>query len=116
MPTEPLVQVAGDDKVPSVDLVIEPNEIRTLPSWTAALCLKKSCLGRECREGRLRYSKRAGRRWVFGKWIREWLEHGEVQVKPKLDATAEPKAVPATKRRRRNQEPEPEGSDQPAAA
>jgi hypothetical protein len=107
-------EAADDDKFSSICHIIKPNEVRAPSGWRRVLGLPKSCLGRECREGRLRYSKRAGRRWILGKWILDWLEEGEVQAEPKVNATPEPKAVPATKRRRR--ERDRDGTDQPAAA
>jgi hypothetical protein len=36
-------------------------------------------LPREFRKKRLRYAKRAGRVWVLGSWVLEWLEAGEVK-------------------------------------
>lgn len=40
--------------------------------------LKKSTIRREIREGRLRVSKRAGRYFILGEWIIEWLRSGEL--------------------------------------
>jgi hypothetical protein len=42
------------------------------------LKLKRSTLRREIRERRLRVSKRAGRYFILGRWIREWIENGEL--------------------------------------
>jgi hypothetical protein len=44
----------------------------------AALRLKKSTVRREVRSRRLRISKRAGRYYILGKWLLEWLENGEL--------------------------------------
>ena len=40
--------------------------------------LKKSTIRRELREGRLRVSKRAGRYFLLGRWLIEWIESGEL--------------------------------------
>jgi hypothetical protein len=63
-------------------LVIEPNAVFTLAGARAALRLAKSTFRREVREGRLRVSCRAGRRWLLGKWLLEWLETGELSRGP----------------------------------
>ena len=41
---------------------------------------------REVREGRLRISKRAGRYYLLGAWLLEWLEAGEVTPRQKAIA------------------------------
>jgi hypothetical protein len=43
------------------------------------LRLKQSTIRREVREGRLRIAKRAGRYYLLGEWILEWLRGGEVK-------------------------------------
>ena len=45
---------------------IDPSALYTFPAASAALGLPASCLAREARLGRLRYAKRAGRRWTTG--------------------------------------------------
>jgi hypothetical protein len=59
-------------------LVIDPNAVFTLPGARAALRLAKSTFRREVREGRLRVSSRAGRRWLLGSWLLEWIAGGEL--------------------------------------
>jgi hypothetical protein len=58
----------------------------SLPQAGSALGLRKTTLRREAREGRLRVSKRGGRYFTTGAWLREWLESGEVVRTPKLAA------------------------------
>jgi hypothetical protein len=62
---------------------IEATAVYTLATATAALGLPKSSLSREIRQGRLRVSKRAGRYFILGSWLLEWLEGGERKRKEK---------------------------------
>jgi len=43
------------------------------------LRLKQSTIRREVREQRLRVSKRAGRYFILGRWLIEWIEAGELK-------------------------------------
>jgi hypothetical protein len=43
------------------------------------LGLKKHTLSREVREGRLRVSRRAGRNYLLGTWLWQWLVEGEIK-------------------------------------
>jgi hypothetical protein len=61
----------------AVTCTVEPTGVYALAAAGAMLGLPRSCLPREVRLGRLRVSKRAGRYWVIGKWLLEWLEAGE---------------------------------------
>jgi hypothetical protein len=70
--------------------VIEPTAVYTGESLRAALGLPKSTVGREVRLGRLRVTKRAGKYFLLGEWILEWLEQGEVCRKRK-EVTVETK-------------------------
>jgi hypothetical protein len=47
--------------------------------------LRKSTIRREWKAGRLRISKRAGRYYVLGEWILEWLRGGEIRPSGKSD-------------------------------
>jgi hypothetical protein len=47
----------------------------------AALKLKRSTIRREVRERRLRISKRAGRYYLLGEWILQWLRAGELALR-----------------------------------
>jgi hypothetical protein len=46
------------------------------------LRLRKSTIRREVRAGRLRVSKRAGRYYLLGEWLLEWLRGGELRRGP----------------------------------
>jgi hypothetical protein len=58
---------------------IQPGQVFTIAQLNAVLGLRPNCLPREFRKRRLRYAKRAGRVWVLGSWVLEWLESGEVR-------------------------------------
>jgi hypothetical protein len=57
--------------------VLDPRAVYTRLQATAALGLKPSTLATEIRRGRLRVSRRAGRYFILGKWLLEWIERGE---------------------------------------
>jgi hypothetical protein len=59
--------------------VIHPGAVYSLESARAALGLARATLRREVRLGRLRVSKRAGRYYLLGAWLLEWLRSGEVR-------------------------------------
>ena len=65
--------------------VINRNSIFTLETLRPVLGLSKGCLPREIRLGRLRAAKRAGRYFILGAWVLEWLEGGEVRKGRHLD-------------------------------
>src|SRR5262245_50214238 len=54
----------------------------------AFLGLPTNTLPREIRKGRLRASKRAGRHWILGEWLLEWLGSGEVKREPLADCNS----------------------------
>lgn len=56
---------------------LDPHTVYDLAGLLAALCLKRSTIRREVKAGRLRASRRAGRCYFLGSWLREWLEGGE---------------------------------------
>jgi hypothetical protein len=60
-------------------VVIDPHTIYMLPAFRVAFALRESTVRREVREGRLRIAKRAGRYYLLGEWILEWLKSGEVR-------------------------------------
>jgi hypothetical protein len=62
-----------------IEHVIHRTAIYSLEAARQALGLKKDTLRREVRLGRLRVAKRAGRYYVLGNWLLEWLEGGEVR-------------------------------------
>jgi hypothetical protein len=62
--------------------VIDDRAVFQLGELQAVLGLPKCTLKREARLGRLRVSRRAGRLWTLGAWVRQWLERGEVKRGP----------------------------------
>jgi hypothetical protein len=59
--------------------VIDPQAVYTLDSASRALGLKRGCLPREIRLGRLRAAKRAGKVMLLGEWLLGWIRAGEVR-------------------------------------
>jgi hypothetical protein len=59
--------------------VIVRTAVYDLETARAALNLTRTTLNRELRLGRLRASKRAGRYYLLGEWLIEWLRTGEVR-------------------------------------
>jgi hypothetical protein len=71
-------------------VVIDPTGVYT-PAWVrSALRLRGSTLRREIREGRLTVSKRAGRYFILGEQLLDWLRGGEVKRRPKHAGTVSP--------------------------
>jgi hypothetical protein len=69
--------------VPAARQLDEPHTVHPTTVYTAdevirIFKLRKSTLRREIREGRLRVARRAGRYYLLGKWLIEWLEGGEL--------------------------------------
>jgi hypothetical protein len=56
-----------------------PTAVYDLEAARLAFGLTKTTLGRELRLGRLRVSKRAGRYFLLGEWLLEWLRAGELR-------------------------------------
>jgi hypothetical protein len=67
--------------------VIHPLAVYTLQSARNDLGLAKATLGREIRLGRLRVAKRAGKYFILGEWLIEWLRAGEVSRSTTTKAT-----------------------------
>jgi hypothetical protein len=59
--------------------VIDPNGVYFGDDAQRICRLKRSTIRREVREGRLRVSKRAGRYFILGRWLLEWIEQGELR-------------------------------------
>jgi hypothetical protein len=74
-----LTPPATQPALPPSPRVIPDDAVFQLGELQAVLCLPRHTLKREARLGRLRVSKRAGRLWTTGAWVREWLEGGEVR-------------------------------------
>jgi hypothetical protein len=68
--------------------VIHPTAVYTLDVATRALDLAKGTLKREARLGRIRVSRRAGRYYLLGSWILDWLRAGEKKPSCALTSTA----------------------------
>src|SRR5437879_1193674 len=69
---------------------ILPTAIYTVPEAREALQLKASTIRREVREGRLRISKRAGRYYITGAWLLEWIESGELRRNKSVGSNGTP--------------------------
>jgi hypothetical protein len=62
---------------PPVCHVVEINAVYSIEAAQVALGLRRTSLRREARAGRLRVSKRAGKYYILGTWLLEWLAVGE---------------------------------------
>src|SRR5262249_10875709 len=67
---------------------IHPQAVFTIEEATRALSAKNNTLRREVRQGRLRGSKRAGRYYILGEWLLEWIRRGE--IRPRIGIRGEP--------------------------
>ncbi len=56
--------------------VIDPHAVYDVGGARAALRLNRTTIRREVREGRLRVSCRAGRYYILGQWLLDWLAAG----------------------------------------
>jgi hypothetical protein len=65
---------------------IAPNAVFTVASAAQILTVKTNTLPREIRLGRLRAAKRAGRHFILGAWLLEWLAAGEVKRRKPAEA------------------------------
>lgn len=59
--------------------VIESTGVYCVDDAQRLLRLKASTIRREVRQGRLRISKRAGRYYLLGEWLLEWIKGGEIK-------------------------------------
>jgi len=59
--------------------LIEPNAVYGLEAAQQALGLKQTTLRTEIRRRRLRVAKRAGRFFLLGAWLLEWIQAGEIR-------------------------------------
>lgn len=59
-------------------VILHPTAVYTVPQLRAALGLTASTVRHEVRAGRLRVARRAGRYWMLGAWVLEWIEGGEL--------------------------------------
>jgi hypothetical protein len=65
--------------------VIQSQAVYDREAARIALGLTKTTLARELRLGRLRCSKRAGRYYILGEWLLQWLASGEVNRRRALE-------------------------------
>jgi hypothetical protein len=63
--------------------ILHSTAVYDLVTARELLGLTKTTLHRELRLGRLRVSKRAGRYFLLGEWLIEWIRAGEVRRLPK---------------------------------
>jgi hypothetical protein len=87
------------ERKPAAPPVLDPCAVFTRLSATAVLGLKPSTLATEIRKGRLRVSRRAGRYFILGRWLLEWIVAGERKRSSRGGArTVEPCIKPCIKR------------------
>jgi hypothetical protein len=72
-------QAEAKPQAPPEPHVIDPHGIYFPDQAQILLRLTRSTIRREFREGRLRIAKRAGRYYLLGKWLIEWIEGGELR-------------------------------------
>jgi hypothetical protein len=86
MRTKRADQTPPDANAPPAAPVIHTGAVFGVDDARRILRLKQSTIRREVREGRLRIAKRAGRYYLLGEWILEWLRAGELpRRKPRTD-------------------------------
>lgn len=68
-----------EPRTPVVSL--DPNGIYLPEQVRSWLKLRKSTLAAEIKAGRLRVSKRVGRYFFLGVWLRDWIASGELKRK-----------------------------------
>jgi hypothetical protein len=66
--------------------VIHPHAIYTVKALQDALGLAPTTIRREVRLRRLRVARRAGKYFILGKWILDWIESGEVNGQQKRNS------------------------------
>ena len=77
---------------PSAPHVIDPDAVYSVEEFQRALKLRASTARREFREGRLRVARRAGKNYILGEWILEWLRGGELPRRRKAAAARQRRA------------------------
>jgi hypothetical protein len=65
--------------------IIDPNAVFSQEQARAALGLTKTTLPREIRLGNLRVAKRAGRYFIRGEWLLQWIDGGELKKGCKME-------------------------------
>lgn len=70
--------------------VIDPNAVFLVDDARRLLRLRASTIRREVREGRLRIAKRAGRYYILGTWLLQWITEGELRRRTRTTDRAGP--------------------------
>jgi hypothetical protein len=65
-----------DPAPPAPVHVLMPTAVYSVDDARHVLRLKQSTIRRELRMGRLRVSRRAGRYYLLGEWLLEWIRGG----------------------------------------
>jgi hypothetical protein len=73
--------------------VIHPAAVYTMDDARRVLRLRQSTIRREVREGRLRIACRAGRRYLLGEWLLQWIREGELPRRPTATANGEERSA-----------------------
>jgi hypothetical protein len=74
--------------------ILDTRAVFTRLQATALLGLKPSTLATEIRKGRLRVSRRAGRYFILGKWLLEWIERGETSSRRRRKGVERSMGIP----------------------
>jgi hypothetical protein len=80
MPRKPRTDTpaAAPTAAPPALLVIHPDSVLSVEQAQHLLGLKRSTVRREVRESRLKISKRAGKHFLLGSQLLDWLRAGEL--------------------------------------
>jgi hypothetical protein len=68
-------------------VVLHPQAVYSFAQARQALGLTKSTLAREVRLKRLRVSKRAGKYFILGIWLLQWIKDGELRRNKQSEPT-----------------------------
>jgi hypothetical protein len=79
MPRNRQSPAAGASAPPPAPHVIISSAVYTVAEARAALHLKNSTIRREVRAGRLCVAKRAGRYYLLGEWLLDWIRGGALR-------------------------------------
>jgi hypothetical protein len=82
----PSPETGRQDNPPAQPHVIDPNAVYDLVTVRAALGLKLSTIRTAWRRQGLKISRRAGKVYILGRWLLDWLEAGVSDPKAKAKA------------------------------
>ena len=74
-----VVTTTAEPAAPPAPRVVDPHRVYCVDEFQKDFRLTKSTVRREVRQRRLRVAKRAGRYYLLGEWVLEWLRGGEVR-------------------------------------